>query len=529
TIRVALPGDRVFLPHDDLLPKVVSLAGRGGAGEVVWEERSIRNSYNVPVLVGGKLYAYSSRAFGCVDSETGELLWRSADPGDGFLSAVDGHLVMLTKRGTLHLAEASTDDYRELASVELFADPSWCVPAVVGNSIFVRSNGEIARVDIVPGESVPLLAQEEMPLGADFAAFLEAAAAAPNRQAFVERYLAGQKEFPIIEGDIVHFVLSGDHHNAAVASDLFGARQERTMVRLADTDFFYYSARIPTDTRAGYIFVTDFSASGPDPRNQRRVKSNYLVEDMEMVFLTNGETLVFSYFDMPDHVPTFDPTGEEELRGAMVEGELESEAMGETIAYRIYTPPGYSEEGAAFPVVFVHDAEAAQDYGHLPRIVDELIATRAIRPVVVAFIRRAYNPMVGAMGYEQMFSEELIARIERDFNLSSDREDRASLGGGFGGFLSLTGGLSASAQIGKIGAHSPYAFAMMLPMVSGAMEAADPKPSVRLDYGTFDLANPDENWDMGAGTVRIGNLLEDGGIPAVVVSFNDGTDWLSWR
>ncbi|MFV1994756.1 MAG: PQQ-binding-like beta-propeller repeat protein, partial [Verrucomicrobiales bacterium] len=132
TVPVALPGDRVFLAYDDLFSKVVSLAGSasGGAGEVVWEGRSIRNSYNVPVLVGANLYAYSSRAFGCVDSETGELLWRSANPGDGFLSAVDGHLVMLTKRGTLHLAEASSDDYRGLASVELFADPSWCVPAV---------------------------------------------------------------------------------------------------------------------------------------------------------------------------------------------------------------------------------------------------------------------------------------------------------------------------------------------------------------------------------------------------------------
>ena len=61
---------------------------------------------------------------------------------------VDGHLVILTKDGSLHVSKASPDGYEELASVEVFNDAVWASPSFANGSIYARSHGEISRIDI---------------------------------------------------------------------------------------------------------------------------------------------------------------------------------------------------------------------------------------------------------------------------------------------------------------------------------------------------------------------------------------------
>ncbi|MEJ2246415.1 MAG: PQQ-binding-like beta-propeller repeat protein, partial [Acidobacteriota bacterium] len=95
--------DHVFLAYKNDSSALIELDGRDTnvTGRQVWEERTIRNSYNVAVYHEGYLYAYSSRFLTCVDMATGKAMWKSRQPGDGFLILVDGHLVILTKEGSL--------------------------------------------------------------------------------------------------------------------------------------------------------------------------------------------------------------------------------------------------------------------------------------------------------------------------------------------------------------------------------------------------------------------------------------------
>ena len=55
-----------------------------------------------------------------MDAASGELLWRSRTPGDGFLVALDGQLAVLTKEGSLHLGEASPEGWQETTRIEVF-------------------------------------------------------------------------------------------------------------------------------------------------------------------------------------------------------------------------------------------------------------------------------------------------------------------------------------------------------------------------------------------------------------------------
>ncbi|MEE8169439.1 MAG: PQQ-binding-like beta-propeller repeat protein, partial [Phycisphaerae bacterium] len=84
-VPVPAGDDRIFLAYKDDRSTLVTLSGTGDAFSVAtaWEDRSIRNSYNVPVYHDGHVYAYSSRFLTCVDANTGESVWRSRQPGDG--------------------------------------------------------------------------------------------------------------------------------------------------------------------------------------------------------------------------------------------------------------------------------------------------------------------------------------------------------------------------------------------------------------------------------------------------------------
>ena len=117
----------------------------------LWETRAIRNSFNVPIYHEGSIYAYSSRFLTCVDPKTGEARWRSRPPGDGFMILVDGHLVITTKKGSVHIVEANPEKYNELASLKVFDKLIWSHPAFDGDSIYTRSFGEVARVRVTDG------------------------------------------------------------------------------------------------------------------------------------------------------------------------------------------------------------------------------------------------------------------------------------------------------------------------------------------------------------------------------------------
>ncbi|MEM7357416.1 MAG: PQQ-binding-like beta-propeller repeat protein, partial [Acidobacteriota bacterium] len=273
--------DKIFLAHQDNASKVITLGESEPNGEsetpgiafdALWETRSIRNSYNVPVVHDGHVYAFSSRFLTCVDAATGEAKWRSREPGDGFLIVAGGRLVIVTKNGGLHIAEASPEGYNEIAALPIFEDQSWTAPSFAGGSIYARSFGELARLDFTAGTlethiEIASRGVQDSTFG-KFLARVEAAADS-EKAGIVDAFLDEQKSFPIVEGDrLVHFVYRGAS-DVAVAGDPFGARQEQPMTQVPGTDLFYHSVELEPDSRISYLFIKDYEEE-VDPRNPRR-------------------------------------------------------------------------------------------------------------------------------------------------------------------------------------------------------------------------------------------------------------------
>lgn len=533
-VPVPLPGGGVFVSDGRESTTALNLTSAGATPR--WAGREIRNSYCVPVMSGGLLCSYSSRFLVAVDPVTGQRVFRSRKPGNGFVATLADRLVVATLDGGLHIGDVSADGFSEVVSIQVFDSAAgspdglmWALPSVAGRSVYLRSLGAIARIDVQSGQA-STIAQSESVTGPRLTALLKQVKTSDDKQAVVDQFMNGLRT-PLVEGDVVQFLLQGDYDDVAVASELMGIRQERSMQRVAGTDLFYYGLRVPGRTRASYAFYADYQPV-LDPGNKRKVVSSTLVGEMEPNFLGPGKPLEFSWFDKGAPAQRL-PPGTDSLagtiRGKVEKFVLDSRHMKEKIPISVYLPPGYEQSDARYPVVFVHEGRVAMDSGNQLLIVDSLIAAGKIRPAIAVFIERKFYPMRGADGYPQMFGGELLPKVSGDYRLSFDRKDRASLSGGFGATLALIGTLPASEQIGRIGCHSPFAFEMLHPAIKQLAAIPNDRCDVLIQWGTYEFRNPSENWDMTDQARAIAGMLKQGGHRVTTEQTPVGSDWVCWR
>ena len=546
-VPVPAGSDRLFLNHDDHRSTMIDFETNAGTTVTRrrWDDRVIRNSYNVPVFHDGHLYAYSSRFLTCVDASTGELVWRSRPPGDGFLIVVDGHLVILTKDGSLHVAKATPDGYDELAALQLFDELTWTMPSFADGHIYARSHGSMARVDIVPASRITegrrdtVDAPGQARSAGTFAESLARIDGAQDKETTIDRFLGSVEEFPLIEGDQMHFIYRGPGEDLAIAGDLIGARFEHPMNRVLGTDLFYYSADVAPQARVNYHFIRDYEEF-TDPRNDRVTTTATYGPEMDVMtppiiarleLLPDGGALETSWAAMPgwrepSHLAP-PPTGA--TRGRLVSHQLESASLDRALPLQVYLPPGYVTSGAQmrFPVAYYHNGEGAITRGKIPTSLDNLVG-RSVRPLIAVFV----DYLAIAPQYADVWANELIPFIDATYRTIDSREGRASIGGGFPGYAAITLAFQRPDLVANVGALTPYSLVFSGPaavarqLVSTA-QAQD--MNLYMEWGMYDARAPQENWDIRESASDFKDFLEAQGYTVAGGEVPDGTGWSSWR
>ena len=542
--------ERLFLAHKNNQSAVVNFTptSNGVEFKTTWEDRAIRNSYNVPVYYEGHIYAYSSRFLICVDAGSGAVKWRSRQPGDGFMILAGDHLVIATKAGGVHVAKASPDSYVEVAAVpKVFEDLAWCTPAFANGKIYVRSFSEIARIDVGSPTAIAHSGTEMDAALAQtaFGRFLVKIKATPDKQTGIDAFMKSH-EFPIVEGDWVHFVYRGPGTDLAVGGDLIGARQERPMRRVEGTDLFYCSMRLEPDARSNYLFIRDYGEI-LDPRNPRKTTTTQLTKDMEMNF--GGDEMEMSWFGMPEwKAPSFLDEPPSSQRGKLETRELESKILKDSPppgapppaekpaesalvkhVIEVYLPHGYDKSTERYPVAYVFGGAAALKRGDWPRALDNLIGKR-VRPMIAVFINRE-APFFGGdpMMFQNMFTEELVPFIDTNYRTLAEPESRACVGSGSAANTALNTAFG-SGIVRKVATQSPFLMDSMHGMLLDKIQGADKQPMlIYMDWGKYDMRNPHENWDVGRGNRRFAEKLRGKGYTVAGGEANDGCGWSSWR
>jgi outer membrane protein assembly factor BamB len=73
--------------------------------------------------------------------------------GKGSLMLADGKLVILSERGKLVIADASPQEFKELASAQVLQGKCWTVPVLANGRIYARNAaGDLVCVDVRSGK-----------------------------------------------------------------------------------------------------------------------------------------------------------------------------------------------------------------------------------------------------------------------------------------------------------------------------------------------------------------------------------------
>lgn len=144
-------------------------------------------------------------------------------------------------------------------------------------------------------------------------------------------------------------------------------------------------------------------------------------------------------------------------------------------SYYVYTPPGYDAASAKkYPVLYLLHGYSDNDagwtaVGQANLILDNLLAQGKIKPMVVV-MPLGYGDMAFLHGHQvwedaaivehntslfaQALLTEVLPRVEAEYDVSKDREDRAIVGLSMGGLESLETGLTHTGQFAWIGGFS---------------------------------------------------------------------------
>jgi enterochelin esterase-like enzyme/outer membrane protein assembly factor BamB len=497
--------------------------------ETLWTGPVLRATYAAPVYYDGHLYGMNGRTvLTCVDAATGEMKWRTREPGDGFPTLVGDQIVFVTKARTLHVGPASPQGWSERARLELFEDLVWTAPTVVGGSVFARSLGELARVDWKTDAAIATGAAGRPAVASrTLARFLEDLERAADKAAAVDRFLAAVGDGPLVDPpDRAVFLYRGPAKDVGIVTDLIGVRREDPLQRVPGTDLFFYEAQVEPAARVSYQFITDFGKAAPDPRNPRRVPGERPREE--------ASSLAMPGWREPAHLS--DPP--EGRRGRLETMEFASSVrQGAKATLHVYVPFGYDSAKDRYPVAYVLDGDGAREQGLVPRSLDNLMPER-VAPALVVFHGRMDwgswkpQPFTGQETEAELevLAKEIVPLVDSRFRTLAEPGARAIVGHSMGGFTATLAASDEPGLFGALGLQSVF----LLDVIENALKpnirtAAERPLRVYHDWGLYGHASTREASDMRAANRRLNEYLRSKGYQPMGGEAKDGTGWASWR
>ncbi len=519
---VVLPDNKLFLTYKDDESILVQLKKGSGPPDLLWKSNVIKGTYVVPVYWDGYLYGYSSTFLTCVDAASGRMMWKSRQPGDGLPIVVDGHLVIVTKKGAVSIAKASPEGYTEMANLQLFGDLAWTPPSFANGRIYARSLGEIASIDIVPQGQQMRAAASSSGIISDsrFGRFIEKVGQSADKQGLIDDFLAAQKTFPIIENNnLVHFVYRGEASEMALAGEIFGYESNEPMHRVEGTDLFYYSLQMEPSAHFGYQFLKDLQDHINDPLNPDKTSVYFLGE--------------MSLLSMPD----WQPADHLQVRGGTVTGQLDSLVFHSTVTdstrtLEVYLPAGYADSQARYPVAYVH--ATTRQFG-ITTSLDNLMGT-SVEPAIVVFVpplvRGGYRGYIGTLRdqYARAFVEEVVPLIDRNYRTKPAPEFRANIGTFYGGLMAFYTAFKHPGTFGRLGTQSIY-WDPDEDQKHRSLLANAKAENIKIyhDWSKYDFRSPLEGWDFGAYARLFAGALRETGHQFEGGETYDGFSWENWR
>lgn len=514
--------DRVMVNLQDQ-SVMLKVAAKGGGFEVteLWRSRYFANSLALPVYRDGTLYGFTGSVLVAVDAATGDLLWRSREIAANNLSLVGDDLVALDNDGSVVVAAASPEGYREQARVAVFERGAYSSPAITEGRILVRNLAEMASVRIDPSlRTTDVAPAVEAPKG-EFGRFVAGLGKLPaaERQAKLDAHLAG-KSLPLVEpGGIAHLIYRGEAEDVGAVGTVTGGGGEIGLEKIEGTDTFYASVdELDPKSHYEYAFVVDFGPPSPDAANPDKVEDFFATSELRMPEWRVNPALG----DPPADTP----------RGQIDRFQFHSEALGNTREIQVWLPPGYRAGGeGTHPMIVFNYGDRELKASKTANVLDNLTASGKIEPPIAVFVPRAggaeyTTDQVDAL--VRFLGDELVPHIVKHYRVSEDVAKRSILGVGSAGFAAVYAAFVRPETFGKAAVQTFYLPDPIQEQAAKTIRDSAAKPAlIWLERSPYDYDQPPNN--SLEDTPWLVETLGAKGVQVHVDDTHGRPEWGSWR
>ncbi len=144
--------------------------------------------------------------------------------------------------------------------------------------------------------------------------------------------------------------------------------QDAPLMRLANTDVWFLTLRLPATARFTYGFKRPGKRQILDPLNPLRFRSS-------------------SFAELPAAPPQSWTVIQPDVpKGTLSYEKLRSENLKEERSVAIYTPPGYDPKNGSYGLLVLFDGQDYRGPMPIPTILDNLVAAKKIRPLVAILV-----------------------------------------------------------------------------------------------------------------------------------------------
>ena len=269
-----------------------------------------------------------------------------------------------------------------------------------------------------------------------------------------------QQDTPLIEsieGDdkysLVTFLwrAAEEDQGVEVVNNLSGGDAVDAMTHLPETDLWYKTYRVHNETRESYQFAVGGS-NVTDPLNSRQ----HVFPDDEEIEFTGW---VSSVFEMPDAPPQPWTTARPNVpKGQIHASRMHSEVLDNEYRVWVYTPPGYTADGAPYGFLLVLDGWVFLNLIPTPIILDNLQADGLLPPLAAVMVGSLGSPFhptrfrdLGCYPpFAEFLTQELLPWARGNYHLSNNPAQTTVAGSSLGGLMAAFIGLQHSEIFGNV-------------------------------------------------------------------------------
>lgn len=346
-----------------------------------------------------------------------------------------------------------------------------------------------------------------------------------ERDAAVQEFLTRHPSSPVIEGSsLACFFWYGKAVTVTIMGDIqmaWAGQDTMKVINCGDSTFFYKVYSLPEDARIDYLYLVD-GFETTDPRNPIITPSGY----------GNHSQCAMPAF-IPDIIRNYNPNIKHGTLDSLKFGSVSTPIGSRTI--KIYKPFGF-DSLKNLPSLYINDGLKAIEYCSYINILDNLIASGKIAPVIVVFIEYKEGDQDFFLNkteeYSAFICDTLVPFIDLKFRTINSPEKRGIAGISAGGHISLITALKRPDKFlrasGQSSTLTPEFFEFLENLKVDVRTST--KWRLYFDVGRYDLLNGTYK-DM---SFLSSNQLLDKKISELNLEhkfniFNDGHQWANWR